>query len=819
MVSITIPNNVTSISKSVFNYCTALTSITIPNSVTSIGDEAFGCCESLSSITIPDSVTRIGSEAFWHCTSLSSVTIPNSVTSIGAGAFEYTGLTSITIPDSVTSIGDDAFYNCAKLTSATIQGSGVIVGADAFGNCTALETVYIPDSANICGSRYPAWSSNATLVITYDTGTITSSFFYCNNYNGGSGVKNIVISDNITTIESEAFYECESLTSVTIPNSVTSIGDDAFAYCTKLAVVSYAGTEAEWKNIVIGTGNSTLIHTYYGVSEHQWAAADPSDPEYYQTPSCEDDGWYFDICIYCGEVDEYNEHILPATGHSWVAADSSDPYYYFAADCVNDGWYYDVCSDCGEIGDEHAIEALGHDLTNHTGKAPTCTEGGWNAYQTCSRCDYTTYAEIAPLGHDLVIDPAVAATCTEPGLTAGEHCTRCDYKIAQETVPTLGHAWDAGAITTPVTATTDGVKTFTCARCGATKTEIIPATGEETCKHESTHAEHKDATCTEPGYDKVICDKCGAVISEETIPTLGHDWDAGVTAPAPTCTTAGIKTFTCKRCGETRTETIAALGHDLVTDPAKAATCTEPGLTEGQHCTRCDYMVAQQEVPALGHGWDDGKVTTPATETTDGVKTFTCTRCGATKTEKIPATGGKTNPFKDVKEGDFYYDAVLWAVNADPQVTSGTSATTFSPNDTCTRAQVVTFLWRAKGCPEPKSSNNPFGDVKAGEYYYKAVLWAVENEITAGTSKTTFSPNTGCTRAQVVTFLWRTEGQPKPTSSANPFSDVKGGYYYDAVLWAVEKGITAGTSKTTFSPDNTCTRGQIVTFLYRAFAA
>jgi len=177
-----------------------------------------------------------------------------------------------------------------------------------------------------------------------------------------------------------------------------------------------------------------------------------------------------------------------------------------------------------------------------------------------------------------------------------------------------------------------------------------------------------------------------------------------------------------------------------------------------------------------------------------------------------------TNPFTDVKESDYFYDAVLWAANANPQVTAGTSATTFSPNATCTRAQVVTFLWRAKGCPEPQSSSNPFTDVASGEYYYKAVLWAVENEITAGTSATTFSPNAGCTRAQVVTFLWRTEGKPQPTSSSNPFTDVASGeYYYNAVLWAVEKDITKGTSATAFSPNATCTRGQIVTFLYRAF--
>ena len=174
------------------------------------------------------------------------------------------------------------------------------------------------------------------------------------------------------------------------------------------------------------------------------------------------------------------------------------------------------------------------------------------------------------------------------------------------------------------------------------------------------------------------------------------------------------------------------------------------------------------------------------------------------------------NPFVDVIEGKFYYDAVLWAYYHDPQITNGVDKTHFAPDNTCTRAQIVTFLWRAKGCPEPTLTKSPFTDVTDSKaYYYKAVLWAVENEITNGTTATTFSPNAGCTRAQVVTFLWRTEGKPAPTSSVNPFTDVTGGYYYDAVLWAVENKITNGTSADKFSPNATCTRGQIVTFLYR----
>lgn len=169
--------------------------------------------------------------------------------------------------------------------------------------------------------------------------------------------------------------------------------------------------------------------------------------------------------------------------------------------------------------------------------------------------------------------------------------------------------------------------------------------------------------------------------------------------------------------------------------------------------------------------------------------------------------------FTDVKADQYYYDAVQWAVQEN--ITQGTSATKFSPTATCTRAQIVTFLWRAQGEAKPTDTQNPFRDVKSDAYYYTAVLWAVEQGITSGTSKTTFSPNQGCTRGQVAAFLWRSAGKPA-AAGHNPFRDVTGGaYYYDAVLWAVDQGITQGTGKDTFSPNQTCTRAQIVTFLWR----
>ena len=176
----------------------------------------------------------------------------------------------------------------------------------------------------------------------------------------------------------------------------------------------------------------------------------------------------------------------------------------------------------------------------------------------------------------------------------------------------------------------------------------------------------------------------------------------------------------------------------------------------------------------------------------------------------------QTGVFVDVPEGSYYEEAVNWAV--EKGITTGTDATHFSPNGICTRAQAVTFLWRAAGSPAAKSAVMPFTDVKAGSYYYDAVLWAVENGITKGTSDTMFSPDATCSRAQIVTFLWRSQKSPA-AGTANPFTDVKASAYYaDAVLWAVKEDVTKGTTNTTFSPDANCTRAQIVTFIWRALA-
>ena len=238
--------------------------------------------------------------------------------------------------------------------------------------------------------------------------------------------------------------------------------------------------------------------------------------------------------------------------------------------------------------------------------------------------------------------------------------------------------------------------------------------------------------------------------------------------------------------------------------PVVDATCTESGIDQ-RVCSSCAWTESRVS-QAHGHIWDEGE------ENEDGELVYTCLICGET-TGEIPFV----NPFTDVAEGDFFYDAVCWAV--EKGITTGATETTFNPNGKCDRASVVTFLWRAAGCPEPETTNNPFTDVKESHFFYKAVLWAVEEGITNGTSANTFAPFAKCNRAAVVTFLYRAMGEPEVTATESGFTDVTNPalYYYAPVLWAVENGITNGMGDGTFGINKTCNRAQVVTFLYRTY--
>lgn len=238
----------------------------------------------------------------------------------------------------------------------------------------------------------------------------------------------------------------------------------------------------------------------------------------------------------------------------------------------------------------------------------------------------------------------------------------------------------------------------------------------------------------------------------------GHKFNSGVVTKAPTCRENGVSTKTCTVCGVTETTIL----------------------------------------PKTAHQWDSGIVQVPATATTAGSRVFTCKVCKEVKYETI------SPKFKDIEANGYYLPAVNWAVNTG--VTGGTSKDTFSPNNGCTRGQAVSFLWRAMGSPEPTTVENPFTDVTSQQYYYKPVLWAVEKGIVAGTSPNTFSPDETCSYAHILTFIWRSQGEPGSTATEP--------WYSDALSWATNNNLLEATN-CSVSVNAACPRKDMVTYLYR----
>ena len=274
-----------------------------------------------------------------------------------------------------------------------------------------------------------------------------------------------------------------------------------------------------------------------------------------------------------------------------------------------------VCVTCGaEYGEK---DSNNHALEQHGAKAPTCTEIGWDAYDTCSRCDYTTYAELPALNHDLKQHAAKAATCTEKGWDAYEACSRCDYTTRKE-LPALNHALEQHAAQAP-TCTEPGWDAYeTCSRCDYTTYAELPA------QHDLRHHAAKAPTCTEIGWDAYdTCNNCDYTTRKE-LPALNHALEQHA-AQAPTCTEPGWDAYeTCSRCDYTTYTELPALNHDLVQHEAKAPTCTEIGWNAYKTCSRCDYTT-YAELPILGHGYQ--AVTVDPTCEADGYTIFTCSRC------------------------------------------------------------------------------------------------------------------------------------------------------------------------------------------------
>ena len=440
--------------------------------------------------------------------------------------------------------------------------------------------------------------------------------------------------------------------------------------------------------------------------------------------------------------------------------------------------HWKTCTECGANGE----------FSKHTGGTATCT-----AKAVCETCDQP-YGELG--AHKLTKTDAKAATCTEAGNEAYWTCSGCGKYFSNEngTNEIEKDSW------------------------------VLKTLG-----HDMTKTDAKEATCTEDGNNEYYtCSRCGGVFKDEagtqattveaeTLKKLGHDWSNknGICARCDAkCTETHKPGTTCSVCHKytsypyvpgapTYPATAPAVPNGTVAvSPANASKGANVTVTvkpnEGYELGSLAVKDASGDLlplADLGNGkysfvMPDGKVSVEA----EFVKTA-------------------ATSFADVPANDYFADAVKWAVDKD--VTNGLTDTMFGPYESCTRTQIVTFLWRAADSPEPRTASS-FTDVPASAYYAKAVAWAIENGITNGMTETTFAPNATCTRGQSVTFLYR--ALKGTASGSTNFTDVKSdAFYTDAINWAVANNVTNGTSNTTFSPNADCTRAEIVTFLYRAY--
>ena len=664
---------------------------------------------------------------------LKKVVIKDGVTNVGSYAlFFLPAATQVTLPESVTRIGRYGIAMCSKLTGMSIPKSVTEIGDFGLAG-NGLTAVTLPDGLQSLGRG--AFDTCTSLTNTTLPAAITAVPGKC--FANCTKLLNVKYAGTVTAIGERAFEGCKSLTAAPIPETVTELGASAFTGCTALTDVTLpAGVTAIPEDCFRGCTALKDMKlpgtvTSVGLNAFTGCTALKDVRCYGAPPTVEPAG-----------AAEHSFEPAIVTIHY-----NPDPVY---------GW---------------TLEA----------------DGTWQGYKVSSKgaCLHTGYG---------THENTVPATCGEAGRTE-TICDNCGEVIATKEIPATGaHTWDNGTVTTEPTETTPGVRTFTCAVCGQTRTETIPATGA----HDYQFTRNVAPTCTTGGYDLYTCSGCGATEKRNSKPALGHKWDSGTVTTEPTETTPGVRTYTCTVCGEVKTETIPATG-------------------------------------AHTHKWDAGKVTTEPTATTPGVRTYTCTICGQTKNEIIPATGGSSvcpgGPscpsygFRDVAgPADWSHEGIDYCVRRSLMV--GTGVGTFSPDMACSRAQIVQILYNLSGDKTDYGNYYlPFTDVAPGDWFYEAVAWAYANDIVAGTSASTFAPNDVITREQMAVILYGYTAKFAPeftgnAASLNTFPDAGSvaNWAYTAMSWAVGNGLISGMGSggvSYLAPQGSATRAQASAIIMR----
>ncbi len=659
MTDLVIPNGVESIGNYAFEGCTALVSITLPETLTSIGNLAFYSCESLTGVNIPNGVISIGQNAFAFCDSLTSITIPESVTDIGTYAFDScTSLAAVYINSASVAFAMNFSVSCGNLCvyaqSVAVAKNIDNVGSYITSNFSCVEDISYDGVNYISYSRHThIWQELETLqerVQCVQDGIVLYQCETC-------GVKKVVA----TTMHNLLHYEAKAPTCVEIGYYAYDVCENC-SYTTRETIAALGHDyAAEWtvdEEATCIAAGSKSHHCSRCDSKTDVTVIEPlghSYGEWQETvaPTCETKGEERRDCTAC---DAYETRELVAKGHSYTTAVT-------APTCTTRGYTTYTCH-CGDSYVENYVAVLGHDKEQYPAKAATCTESGWNAYETCTRCDYSTYEEIAALGHDYAAEWTVdeAATCTAAG-SKSHHCSRCDSKTDVTVIEPLGHSYGEWQETVAPTCETKGEERRDCAACEAYETREVAAKGHSyttavtaptcTTRGYTTYTCHcgdsyvvnyvavlgqdkeqypaKAATCTEIGWNAYeTCTRCDYSTYAE-IAALGHDYAAEWTVDVEaTCITAGSKSHHCSRCDSKSDVTVIdALGHDKEHHAAKAATCTEIGWNAYETCTRCDYST-YAEIAALGHDYAaEWTVDVEATCTEAGSKSHHCSRCNA----------------------------------------------------------------------------------------------------------------------------------------------------------------------------------------------
>lgn len=663
---------------------------------------------------------------------LKKVVIQDGVTNVSNYAlFFLPAATQITLPESVTSIGRYGIALCSKLTGMSIPKGVTEIGDFGLAG-DGLTAITLPDGLQTLGRG--AFDACASLSGMTLPAAITAVPDKC--FNDCTKLLTVDYKGEVIAIGERAFEGCKSLTKAPIPATVTALGGSAFNGCVALTDVTLpAGVTAVPDACFQGCTALTdmkLPGTVTSVGHNAFTGCTAlGDVRCYGAPPT----------VQPGGAAEHSFEPAIVTIHY-----NPDPVY---------GWTLD-------------------------------TDGTWQGYKVSSKgaCLHTGYG---------TTENTVPATCGADG-RIDTVCANCGDVIATKEIPATGaHTWDNGTVTTEPTETTPGERTFTCAVCSQTKTEVIPATGA----HTFVFTKNIAPTCTEAGYDLYTCSGCGASEQRNVKPALGHKWDSGTVTAEPTETDPGTMTYTCTVCGQTKTEVIPATGPHT-------------------------------------HVWGEGTVTVAPTETTPGVRTYTCTVCGKTRTEIIPATGSAVCPggaacpsfrFRDVPApSNWAHEGIDYCVRHG--LMSGFDATTFSPDTVSTRAQIVMILYNLSGDTTDYSKYYvPFTDVRPGTWYYNAVAWGYDKDIVSGMTPTTFAPDGLITREQMAVLLYGYTAKYAPAylggaASLNSFPDAASvsNWAYAAMSWAVGNGLISGIASNGtdyLAPSGGATRAQIAAIMMR----